>query len=83
MHQWQQLNAPKCLDKIEYKVLALNGSEEFQVTPKENLAGIKAALTAHPCKGFEVEELPGPNHLFQRGKDCTFAEYSQLEHPVI
>lgn len=81
-HQWLRLDASKYLDKIKCKVLALNGSEDFQVTPKENLAGIKAALAAGPCKDFEVKELPGLNHLFQRCKDCTLAEYSQLEQTL-
>jgi len=78
MNQWLRLDAGEYLGKIKCKVLALNGSEDFQVTPKENLAGIKTALSNGDCRDFEVIELPGLNHLFQRCDKCTFQEYGKL-----
>lgn len=78
LNQWLRLDATDYLTKIKSKVLALNGSEDFQVTPQENLAGIKAALSNGRCKDFEIKELPGLNHLFQHCNECTLQEYGQL-----
>lgn len=79
MMKWLSLDATSYLKNISCKVLALNGGEDFQVTPMENLAGIKAALTTGGCKDFEIKELPGLNHLFQHCNTCTLAEYATLE----
>jgi fermentation-respiration switch protein FrsA (DUF1100 family) len=59
-------------------VLALNGSKDIQVTPRENLAGIEKALKAGGNRDFKVLELPGLNHLFQTCTACTVGEYGQL-----
>jgi fermentation-respiration switch protein FrsA (DUF1100 family) len=63
-------------------VLAINGGKDLQVLPKENLAGIKAALGAGGLKDATVKELPGLNHLFQTCRLCTIAEYSLLEETM-
>lgn len=67
------------IKQLKCKVLALNGSKDVQVLPKQNLAGIKAALQKSKSKKYEVQELPGLNHLFQHCNACTVAEYGQLE----
>ncbi|AEI48748.1 alpha/beta hydrolase family protein [Runella slithyformis] len=67
------------LAKIKIPVLALNGSNDVQVSAKENLAGFEKGLTAAGNKNFKTVELPGLNHLFQTCQKCTTAEYGLLE----
>lgn len=67
------------LRKLKVPVLALNGSRDLQVPPKQNLPAIQAALTAAGNSDFRVRELPGLNHLFQNCKKCTVQEYAELE----
>ncbi|HWJ27073.1 MAG TPA: hypothetical protein VNS32_11055, partial [Flavisolibacter sp.] len=65
--------------QISAKVLALNGDKDIQVLSKSNLAGLEASLKKSKSKLYEVKEIPGVNHLFQHCKQCTVAEYGQLE----
>lgn len=67
------------LAKIKIPVLALNGSNDVQVSAKENLAGFEKGLTAAGNKNFKTVALPGLNHLFQTCQKCTAAEYGLLE----
>jgi uncharacterized protein len=67
------------LEKINCKLLALNGEKDIQVISRSNLAGIKAALEKSPSKNYEVDSIPQLNHLFQTCKTCTLQEYGQLE----
>lgn len=68
--------------KLKIPVLALNGSLDLQVTPQENLAGIKSNLEKAKNKDFEILEMPGLNHLFQEAKTGSVEEYSQLEQTI-
>lgn len=70
------------LKKIKAKVLALNGSLDIQVISASNLAGMDMALAQGLSKGYEVKELPGLNHLFQKCTKCTVQEYGQLEETL-
>jgi pimeloyl-ACP methyl ester carboxylesterase len=70
---WSQLKIP---------VLAINGSKDLQVIPKENLAGIKASLEKAKNKKSETMEFPNLNHLFQEAKTGTVEEYGQLEQTI-
>jgi len=67
------------LRRVRCPVLALNGGRDVQVTPRENLAGIEAALRAGGNRDFTVRELPGLNHLFQTCTTCSVAEYARIE----
>jgi Dienelactone hydrolase and related enzymes len=66
------------LEKIQSKVLALNGSKDLQVNPTSNLAAIKNALAKSKSPLYEVKEMPGLNHLFQTCSTCTLNEYGEL-----
>ncbi|HEY1124639.1 MAG TPA: alpha/beta fold hydrolase [Sphingobium sp.] len=68
------------LRAIKVPVLALNGSLDRQVPPKENLAAIKAALKDN--KDVTIVELPGLNHLFQTAKTGGVGEYDRIEETV-
>ena len=67
------------LEALRCKVLALNGTKDVQVIASSNLAGINAALKKSRSKAYSVKEMPGLNHLFQECRECTPAEYPQLE----
>jgi pimeloyl-ACP methyl ester carboxylesterase len=72
------------LQRIKIPVLALNGSFDIQITSKENLAGIEAALKKGGNKHFQVKELPGLNHLFQtaKTKDQSYDEIDETFSPT-
>jgi uncharacterized protein len=65
------------LRRIKVPVLALNGSRDIQVEPRQNLPAIRAALSANP--DATVLELPGLNHLFQKCVSCNLGEYGDIE----
>jgi pimeloyl-ACP methyl ester carboxylesterase len=70
----------KDLQKIKIPLLALNGGNDEQVDPKENLALIKQILTKNKNPNFKVYEVPGVNHLFQHCKACgSVSEYLALD----
>ena len=67
------------LQKLDCKVLAINGSKDIQVLASQNLPGIEASLKKSKSKIYEIKELPGLNHLFQTCNKCTLQEYAELE----
>ena len=67
------------LEKVKCPVLALNGSKDLQVPPKENLEAIKKALEKGGNSDFVVKELPNLNHLFQECESGAPSEYSIIE----
>jgi uncharacterized protein len=70
------------LRKVKCPVLALNGSKDLQVSPKQNLPAIRAALEEGGNKNFEVVELPGLNHLFQTAVTGAPSEYAKIEETM-
>lgn len=73
----------KYLSNVHCPVLALNGSKDLQVLPKENLAGIEKALKQAKNKNVELLELPGYNHLFQEAVTGAVSEYSNTVKPAM
>ena len=67
------------LEKVKCPVLAINGSKDLQVPPKENLEGIKKALTKGGNKKITTIELPNLNHLFQECTTGSPKEYGTIE----
>ncbi len=67
------------LRAVKCPVLALNGQKDLQVAAKENLAAIRAALTAGGNTQVKTLEMPGLNHLFQACTTGAVAEYGQIE----
>lgn len=74
-----KFNPDNYLSKVKIPVLAINGSKDFQVPPKENLAAIQKSLTKAGNKNFETFEFEGLNHLFQECKTGAFSEYVDIE----
>jgi uncharacterized protein len=70
------------LRKVTCPVLAINGSLDKQVLPSQNLPVIRKSLQESGNKHFEIDELPGLNHLFQTAKTGSPAEYAQIEETM-
>jgi pimeloyl-ACP methyl ester carboxylesterase len=70
------------LSKVTCPVLDINGEKDLQVPPEQNLPAIRKALAAGGNKNFEVDELPGLNHLFQRAKTGGVGEYGDIEETM-
>jgi pimeloyl-ACP methyl ester carboxylesterase len=64
------------LSRLRVPVLALNGSKDRQVPPAENLAAIRAALSAN--RDVTIKELPGLNHMFQTSETGAVIEYERI-----
>lgn len=77
-----KFNPQDNLRKLKIPILAINGSLDVQVTPKENLEGIRLALKKAGNKKSDVIELEGLNHLFQEAKTGAPSEYSQIEQTI-
>jgi pimeloyl-ACP methyl ester carboxylesterase len=67
------------LQKLQCKVLALNGEKDVQILAAPNLAGIRASLEKSHSPKYDVIELPGLNHFFQTCHTCSPSEYGDLE----
>jgi len=70
------------LRKLTCPVLALNGSLDTQVSAKQNLPAIAAALAESSSKDWQVVQLPGLNHLFQTAKTGGVGEYNSIEETI-
>ena len=79
---FMQYDPKPVLEKLDCKVLALNGDKDIQVISRTNLEGINKALANSKSKVFEVREVEGVNHLFQECNLCTVQEYGQLEQTI-
>jgi hypothetical protein len=62
------------LEKLHCRVLALNGSRDLQVAPDINLGAIKEALHKSHSRHYDLEKIPGLNHLFQTCNKCQVEE---------
>lgn len=67
------------LRQLKCPVLVLNGEKDLQVPPALNLPAIRKALNEGGNRHYEIDELPGLNHLFQPAKTGLPTEYSQIE----
>jgi fermentation-respiration switch protein FrsA (DUF1100 family) len=70
------------LRKVTCPVLVLNGEKDLQVPPALDLPAIRKALEEGGNKHFEIDELPGLNHLFQTTKTGAPTEYAQSEETI-
>lgn len=68
LNYFMNYNPATNLSKLKCPVLAVNGESDIQVAAKENLEGIRSALTKAKNKQFTIRAFPNLNHLFQT---CT------------
>ncbi|MBL1280740.1 MAG: alpha/beta hydrolase [Fluviicola sp.] len=67
------------LKNVDCRVLALNGSKDLQVPPKENLKLIEEILKSNGNEQVKSIEIEGVNHLFQECKTGLPQEYGVIE----
>jgi len=67
------------LEKVSCPVLAINGSLDLQVPPKQNLQNIEAALKKGKNNSVTIVEIPNLNHLFQTTETGDPSEYATIE----
>ncbi|MCB0840822.1 MAG: alpha/beta hydrolase, partial [Bacteroidetes bacterium] len=67
--------------KVTCPVLAINGSEDVQVSPR-NLPLIANALAEGGNEQVTIKEFSGMNHLFQTCKTCSMSEYDNIEQTI-
>lgn len=79
MRYFLQVDPSDNLKKVQVPVLAINGKKDRQVTAKENIKGIKAALKAGGNKQFKTKCFKNLNHLFQTSKTGEPSEYMSIE----
>ncbi len=70
------------LMRVKCPVLALNGEKDMQVTAKENLPAVEAALRDGGNTRVTARVLPGLNHLFQTCETGSEAEYIKIEETM-
>jgi fermentation-respiration switch protein FrsA (DUF1100 family) len=70
------------LRHVTCPVLVLSGEKDLQVPPKQNLPALRKALEDAGNKNFEVDELPGLNHLFQTANTGAPSEYALIEETM-
>jgi len=70
------------LEKVKCPVLAINGSKDLQVPPKENLTAIQTALAKGGNQKVTIKELYKLNHLFQECETGSPSEYSEIEQTI-
>lgn len=76
------INPQLYLEKLKIPVLAVNGSKDTQVNPKENLASIKKSLEKAGNKKFEIVEFDGLNHFFQTAETGSSMEYPEITETI-
>jgi uncharacterized protein len=77
-----QYDPAASLRKLTCPVLALNGEKDRQVSPDQNLPAIRKALAESGNKNYEVDELPGLNHLFQTANTGALSEYATISQTI-
>ncbi len=70
------------LRKVTCPVLAMDGENDLQVPPRENLAQIQLALTDGGNTRVTVKTLPKLNHLFQTSVTGHVLEYATIEETI-
>jgi pimeloyl-ACP methyl ester carboxylesterase len=70
------------LRKVTCPVLAVNGANDLQVPPKENLPAIEQALEDGGNSDHQIVKLPGLNHLFQTSKTGSPTEYAKIDETI-
>lgn len=67
------------LEKLKTPILALDGTNDVQVSAKQNLPALKKALKKAGNKDVTIKKMKNLNHLFQESKSGSISEYAEIE----
>ena len=81
MFYFIKYNPKNDLEKVNCHVLALNGSKDLQVPPKENLGALEKYIPKSD-KSQVFKEIPNLNHLFQECETGNPTEYGTIEQTI-
>jgi pimeloyl-ACP methyl ester carboxylesterase len=81
MFYFIKYNPKNDLEKVNCHVLALNGSKDLQVPPKENLGALQKYIPKSD-KSQVFKEIPNLNHLFQECETGNPTEYGTIEQTI-
>jgi predicted dienelactone hydrolase len=81
MFYFIKYNPKNDLEKVNCHVLALNGSKDLQVPPKENLGAMQKYIPKSD-KSQVFKEIPNLNHLFQECETGNPTEYGTIEKTI-
>jgi pimeloyl-ACP methyl ester carboxylesterase len=70
------------LRSVKCPVLAINGENDLQVPPRENLPAIEQALEEGGNPDHQIVKLAGLNHLFQTSKTGSPSEYAKIDETI-
>lgn len=79
MQYFIRFNPTNVLKKVTCPVLAVNGSKDLQVPPKENLEAIRNDLERAGNRKITTKIFPNLNHLFQECETGLPSEYATIE----
>lgn len=67
------------LESLEIPTLALYGTNDLQVSAKQNISVMKKYLETSGIKNSKALKMDGLNHLFQKSDTGAISEYAGLE----
>ncbi|MHC1707144.1 MAG: alpha/beta hydrolase family protein [Bacteroidales bacterium] len=70
------------LEQVRCPVLAIYGEKDLQVPPDLNIKPLKKALSKAGNADYQVLQLPGLNHLFQKATTGSPNEYVSIEETI-
>ena len=70
------------LSKMQCPTLAIVGKKDIQVLPKLNMPAIEKALSVAGNQDFEMVQLEGLNHLFQKCDTGSMDEYASIKETM-
>ncbi|HDZ15165.1 hypothetical protein LCGC14_0753960 [marine sediment metagenome] len=79
MHYFLRHDPVKILEMVNCPVLAINGENDLQVPPEENLSAIRDALIRGGNSEVTIQVLSGLNHLFQESETGLPSAYGSIE----
>lgn len=71
------------LKKIDIPTLALFGGKDVQVPAKSNMQIMQEIFENRDSTQFTIKLFPEANHLFQKAKTGSPAEYGRLKHQFV
>lgn len=82
MVEFISTNPADYLKYVDCRVLAINGTNDLQVLPEENLNGIKSGLLSGGNNELTIKKYEGLNHLLQESETGMPQEYGAIEQTM-